>query len=140
MKKWYLGYVWKNVNMGMLFGGDILLVIYFRRLSKKKNKFYIFPYSQKKKHYSIYTTFQYFSQQKVHYFRFSRTFPTIAITSSAHRLNSFFAGAYLYLLSCVSKTGQNAVTHCETMIFSHSRSASIIISNIYIWHKYNNDK
>ena len=30
-EKMGMGDVWKNVNMGMLFGGDILLVIYFRR-------------------------------------------------------------------------------------------------------------
>ena len=84
VKKWCMGYVWKNINIGMLFDGDIYLVIYFHEESKKKNKFCIFPYSQKKKHYSIYTTFQYFSILKVHYFRYSHRFPTIAKIFSSH--------------------------------------------------------
>ena len=41
--------------------------------------------------------------------------------------------AYLFSLSCVSKTAQNAVTHCETRIFPDSCRAVIIDSNIYIW-------
>ena len=72
MKKWCIGYVWKKINIGMLFDGDIYLVIYFRWKSKKKNKFYIFPDSRKTKHYSIYTTFQYFSILKVHFPTFSQ--------------------------------------------------------------------
>ena len=92
-------------------------MIYFRWKSKKKNKFYIFPDSQKTKHYSIYTTFQYFSILKVHFPTFSQQLP-------AHRLNSFFAGVYLYSLSC----GQNAVTHCGTSIFPDSCRAVTIIN------------
>lgn len=70
VKKWCIGYVWKKINRDMLFDGDIYLVIYFYEESILKNKFCIFPDSQKKKHYSIYTTFQYFSLQKVHIFDF----------------------------------------------------------------------
>ena len=112
----------------------ILLIFspYEYKTPLKKRIFYIFPYSQKKKHYSIYTTFQYFSLPKVHYFRYSHRFPPIAKTFSAHGLNSFFAGVYLYSLSCGQKTAQNAVTHCETRIFPDSCRAVIIDSNIYI--------
>lgn len=118
VKKWCIGYVWKYVNLGMWFGGDIFSPFEHN----KKDILQILIFS-KKKHNSIYTTFQHFSLPKSPYFRFSRRFSTIAKTFSAHGLNSLFAGAYLYSLSCVQKTAQNAVTHWETNPFPDSLNA-----------------
>lgn len=120
VKKWCIGYVWKKINRDMLFDGDIYLVIYFYEESILKNKFCIFPDSQKKNIILYILLFNTLASKKSIFSIFSQ----IPETFSAHRLNSFFAGVYLYSLSCCQKAAQNAVTHCGTNIFPDSCPAA----------------